>query len=244
MESTVECQLYSLRTLLEEVSNAPDFVAWGTIAAAPLLKIAGTSLCFPPNTEAMSLLERSARQKAPGDSQSELPGADISLNSAFWKDFETALDASSPCAQFLMISVQCVRRKLAPKSNTVRADCDKLLFHRNGDRAVSLNCAVEISALLRQSQRRGSRSRHFSCFCRVSTKTAETREVSRTRTASLSAHWVAFFADCVHELRPVASGCRLAIQFSLIAEGQHPSPPRPLPNIELAGEETILALSA
>ena len=41
------------------------------------------------------------------------------------------------------------------------------------------------------------------------------------------AAFAAFYADCVHEVLPVTSGCRLALVYNVLhkGEGRRPSPP-------------------
>jgi hypothetical protein len=41
------------------------------------------------------------------------------------------------------------------------------------------------------------------------------------------AAFAAFYADCVHEVRPVTSGCRLAVVFNLLRKGKGPKPEPP-----------------
>jgi 2-oxoglutarate-Fe(II)-dependent oxygenase superfamily protein len=54
------------------------------------------------------------------------------------------------------------------------------------------------------------------------------------------AAFAAFYADCVHEVRPVASGCRLTLVYNLLRKGQGAAPTPPSYEGELARVTALL----
>lgn len=50
------------------------------------------------------------------------------------------------------------------------------------------------------------------------------------------ARWAAFYADCVHELRPVTAGWRVVLVYNLVRAGRRPRPPENGPEVAALSE--------
>lgn len=136
-------------------------------------------------------------------------------------------------AQALAPTLDAVRRRLGlPRGGTLRAVLDKLLVygpgqffapHQDSER---LDGMLATLVLVLPSKHTGGAI--------VVTHDGEQRKLGALSSRS-AATLVAFYADCRHEIEPVASGHRIALTFHLVHEGAAEAPSRAGPVDRLAG---------